>query len=285
MKLEKIAKEINKIIDDRRKDLELTFIEDTHTYYMKDTDGTIKSNFPSVSKIINSFHSKFDADKKALEMSGGDPDEQQRILNEWKSAGERSTNMGSRVHYLLEQDLVSRYGNYKDVREPIFYCEEDQIKKSDNMVIAGKKYLDLMGERKAVLIDTEMIMGDPELGYVGQSDKTWLMYNKSNNDYGIVITDWKTNQPKNFETSWYTKKMFHPFEQYDDTALGHYYIQLPSYGKLFMKMLKGSKYENIKFLGSVVVLLKENNTFVEYKVPTDITNTVFNTNLIKYLKK
>ena len=39
MDLKKIAEEIREILDEKRKDLELTFIEDTHTYYMKDTDG------------------------------------------------------------------------------------------------------------------------------------------------------------------------------------------------------------------------------------------------------
>ena len=35
-----------------------------------------------------------------------------------------------------------------------------------------------MEERGAVLLDTEIILGDPELGYVGQPDKIWLMFNK-----------------------------------------------------------------------------------------------------------
>ena len=43
-------------------------------------------------------------------------------------------------------------------------------------------------------------------------------------------------------------------------------------------MLKGSKYENIKFVGAVVVLLKDDNTFVEYKVPTDIIHKVMDLN-------
>ena len=33
-------------------------------------------------------------------------------------------------------------------------------------------------------------------------------------------------------------------------------------------MLEGSKYEDKKFLGGVIVLLKDDGTFVEYKVPT-----------------
>ena len=37
--LNEIATEIRDILDKRREELKLTFIEDTHTYYMKDLDG------------------------------------------------------------------------------------------------------------------------------------------------------------------------------------------------------------------------------------------------------
>jgi hypothetical protein len=47
---------------DKRKELELTFIEDTHTYYMKDLNGEIKTNFPSVSKVLKKFYEEFDSE-------------------------------------------------------------------------------------------------------------------------------------------------------------------------------------------------------------------------------
>ena len=64
------------------------------------------------------------------------------------------------------------------------------------MIEAGKKFIDLMHEKGAVLVDTEMIMGDPTLGYVGQSDDTWLMLNRDKTDFGLIVTDYKSNQPK-----------------------------------------------------------------------------------------
>ena len=111
------------------------------------------------------------------------------------------------------------------------------------------------------------------------------MENKSKTDFGIVITDWKTNQPKNFEVQVYTKKMFPPFEQYDDIALRHYCVQIPLYGRLMIKMLQGTKYENIKMLGGVIVLLKEDATFVEYKVPAEMTKLVLTMDITKYTKQ
>lgn len=191
MDLNLIAKEINNLLDQRRKELELTFIEEKHIYYMKDTNGILRKNFPSVSKLIKMFHKPFDAEGMALKMSKGDPEAAKQLQEQWRELGRLSTNLGSRVHFELENELVSRYDNFKEVRKPIFECNQEQIIKSDNMIAAGKKYIDLMEERGAVLLDTEIVLGDNTLGYTGQADKSWLMLNKEKNNFGIVITDWK----------------------------------------------------------------------------------------------
>ena len=34
--------------------------------------------------------------------------------------------------------------------------------------------------------------------------------------------------------------MYSPFQKMDNTALGHYFTQLPFYGKLLLKMLEGT---------------------------------------------
>lgn len=279
MDLREISEEIKELLEKRRKEIELTFIEEDHKYYMKDLDGIVKTTFPSVSSIIKKFHKKFDANGVSLRMSGGNVESQKQLLKEWKDAADYSTNMGSRVHYELETELIRRYGNYKEVRQPIFNIDEEQRIKSDMMIKAGKEFLDLMEERGGVLLDTEIVLGDPEEKYTGQPDKVWLIHNKQKDGYGFVITDYKTNKPKNFEIQHYTEKMFHPFNEYHDTALGHYYIQLPLYGRLLVKMLKNTKYENTKLLGGVVVLLKEDGEFTEYKVPPQIVNTVLTMNL------
>ena len=74
-----------------------------------------------------------------------------------------------------------------------------------------------------------------------------------------------------------------PFQNVDDTALGHYYVQLPLYVKLLLKMLEGTKYENLKLYGGIVVLLKDDSDFVEYRIPKDIINTVLDMDIKKYL--
>jgi hypothetical protein len=151
------------------------------------------------------------------------------------------------------------------------------------MINAGTNYLKLMKERGAVLLDTEIVLGDPELGYVGQPDKVWLIMNKEKTEFGIIITDWKTNKPKNFEENQFTKRMYSPFQKHPNNALGHYFLQLPFYGKLLNKMLKGTKYSDIKLFGCIIVLLKENSDFEEFRVPKDVIETVFSMDMKKYL--
>lgn len=285
MNLKEISLEIRDVLEKRRKELELTFVEDQHVYYMKDTDGIIKTNFPSVSKIIKKFHKHFDAEGMSLKMSNGDPIAAQELREQWKMAGDYSTNLGSRVHYELESHTISLNGNYKEVRQPIFQIDEEQERRSDNMIKAGTEFLKLMEKRDAVLLDTEIVLGDNDLQYVGQPDKVWLLMNKDKSDFGFVITDWKSNQPKNFEVQHYTGKMYPPFNDYHDTALSHYFVQLPLYGRLLNKMLENTKFSDKKLLGGIIVLLKDDGTFQEYRIPKDVTQKVYNLDLSKYIKR
>tara|TARA_Y100000389_G_scaffold186522_1_gene206965 strand:+ start:968 stop:1822 length:855 start_codon:yes stop_codon:yes gene_type:complete len=283
MDLKKASDEIKNIVSLKQKELNLSFIEETHTYYMNNLKGEIVSNYPSVSTVLKSFYTPFNAEStKSFKNCNGDPGKEKALLKEWADSGTYASYMGSRVHFILEEYLVELYGSYKDVRQPIFECDDEQVKNGDEMIKAGKEFIDLMHSRGAVLLDTEMVLGSPELGYTGQPDKTWLMMGK-NNALGIVVTDWKTNKPKNFVPQFYTKNMLTPFQDYDDTSLGHYNIQLPLYAKLLLKMLEGSKYENIPLLGGVVVLLKKDGIFEEFRIPKEILDIVDKMNVSSYI--
>jgi hypothetical protein len=278
MKLNEVAQEIRELISKRQDEIGLTFTEEDHIYMMNG-----KNDYPSVSGVLKKFFRAFPSVEAAYNKAGGNPEKQQQLLEEWAAAGTYATNMGSRVHYFLEKDVIERNGEYKEVRQPIFECDASQILKADGMIKGGKKYLDLMEERGAVLLDTEIVMGDPELGYTGQPDKVWLMENKDKTEFGIVITDWKTNKKKNFQQSEFTERMYLPFQKYPNNALGHYYVQLPLYGKLLLKMLEGTKYENVKLYGCVVTHLNGDGEFEEYRVPGEVVSTVLDMNMKDYL--
>jgi hypothetical protein len=279
MKLNEIVKELRNIISNRQEELNLTFKEEDHIYSMNG-----RTDYPSVSKVLKKFYREFPTEEAAYNKSGGDPIKQQKLIEEWSAAGTYSTNLGSRVHYFLEKKIIEMYGGYKDVRQPIFECDLDQIIKGDNMIIAGNRYLELMKSRGAYLLDTETVLGDPELGFTGQPDKIWIIENKEKNDFGFVITDWKTNKSKSFQVTKYTDSMYEPFENYPNNALGHYYLQLPLYGRLLLKMLQGSKYGDVKLYGCIISHLREDQQFEEFRVPKEIITKVLNMDIQKYLK-
>lgn len=284
MDLIKIAEELRQILDTKREKFRLTFEEETHTYTMLDTKGDLRNDFPSVSKVLKLFYEEFDSEGIAQYKSGGNPDEKERLLKEWADAGTYSTNMGSRVHYLLEKYILEDFEIKKDVRQPIFECDAVQIVKGDSMVVAGKRYIDLLKQRGCVLLDTEIVLGHPELEYTGQPDKVWLVIGLDN-QLGILITDWKTNKEKSFMVNKYTKKMKPPFQLLPDNALGHYKVQLPLYGKLLLKMLEGTKYEGTPLLGCIVVRLTDDREFIEYRVDKTTINTILNMDIKQTLKK
>ena len=278
MRLNEVAKEIRDLIQVRQESLGLVFEENKHIYTMNG-----RKDYPSVSKVLKKFYKEFPTEEAAYNKAGGDPQRQQELIEEWAAAGQYSTNLGSRVHYLLEKKTMDKFGAIKELRQPEFVCDIEQMIKGDAMISAGSKFLTLMEKRGAILLDTEMVLGDPTLGYTGQPDKIWIMENKSKTGFGFVITDWKTNKPKNFESNRFTKKMKDPFTDVDDTALGHYYVQLPLYVKLFLEMMKGTKYENMRVFGGIIVLLQDDSDFKEYRIPKQIMGTVLEMDMKKYL--
>ncbi len=277
------VKEIREILESKREGFNLTFTEEDHKYLMVNSDGEVVDTHPSVSKVTKLFYEPFDAEGIAYNKAKGNVEYMKELLKEWSDSGDYASNIGSRVHYHLEKETIDRFGGFKEVRQPIFDCDIEQITKGDSMISAGKRYLNLCEKRNLVLLDTEAVLGHPELGYTGQPDKVWLSVNASGTEIGLLITDWKTNKEKNFKTNQWTKKMYPPFHEYPSTALGHYYLQLPFYGKLLVKMLEGTKYENIKLLGCIVVLLKEDSEYEEFRVPKPIINTILGMDIKTYL--
>lgn len=283
--IKEVAEDIRNVLSKRRNKLNLTFKEDGHEYTMSDIDGKIRKDFPSVSKVMKLFYDEFPTEEAAYRKAKGDPYLIQTLIAEWKEMGKISTNMGSRVHYELEIETLKRCGFDKEVRQPIYECDMEMIMKGDRMIRAGYDFLTLMEERGAVLIDTEIVLGDPELGYVGQGDTCWLIMNKNKTGYGLIITDYKTNKKKNMETNNYTKPMNNPFEFLPNNALGHYNTQLPLYGKLLLKMLKGSKYENIPLLGCIIVHLTDEQEFTEYRVDKKVLDAIMGIDIKRSLIK
>ncbi len=157
MDLNEIVKEIREILENKRTEYGLSFEEDNHIYTMNDLKGIPKIDFPSVSTIIKYFHDEFDSETKSFKKARGNKKVQEKLLLEWKLSGNYATNIGSRTHYNLEKYIIDLYGNYKDIRQPIFECDETQSFISEKMIKAGKDFIDVMHKRGAILLDTEII--------------------------------------------------------------------------------------------------------------------------------
>jgi len=279
-----IAQEIRDLITEKQKELDLSFVEDTHTYHIRDKNGNMTTKFPSVSTVIGQFYEPFPDLNKSYQMCDGDLIAQDELLASWRATADYANSKGSRVHYLLEMDLLKEYGSYKEVRKPIFDCDEQQTIDGNAMIDAGHDFIRLMHRRGAVLLDTEMVLGSNTLEYTGQPDKVWIIFDKDD-ILGFIITDWKTNKAKNFEVHSYTTPMLPPFEDMMDTALAHYKIQLPLYGRLILDMLKGTKYENIKFLGCVIVHLTAERQYREIRVESEVINKVLTMDPLPRIKE
>ena len=66
MDLKSIASEIREIVKQRQQELGMTFVEEKHLYYMKDTKGEIRTDFPSVSKVLKKFYKEFPTEEAEI---------------------------------------------------------------------------------------------------------------------------------------------------------------------------------------------------------------------------
>ena len=80
--LKSVASEIREIVSERQKSLGLVFEEDKHVYTMNG-----KKDYPSVSKVLKSFYREFPLEEAALKKAGGNPQEAERLKEEWAAAG------------------------------------------------------------------------------------------------------------------------------------------------------------------------------------------------------
>ena len=93
MNLLEISKEIKDLIESRRQKIQLSFIEEDHIYFMLNENGELRSDFPSVSKVLKEFYNPFDDNLKSFQMSGGDVLVQRELLKKhFKNAAIYSSN-------------------------------------------------------------------------------------------------------------------------------------------------------------------------------------------------
>ena len=110
-------------------------------------------------------------------------------------------------------------------------------------------------------------------------------YNEENINIIYIMIIGSKDTP--YENGFYFFKLEYPDNYPMTPPKMNYCTQgiLPLYGKLLIKMLKGTKYENIKLYGCIISHLKEDTFFEEFRVPKDVIDTVLDMNIQDYLKK
>ena len=105
--LEKIGQEIRDLITIKQKELNLSFVEDTHTYHIRDKHGNMTTKFPSVSTVIGQFYEPFPDLNKSYQMCDGDLIKQDELLKDWRATADYANKICMQIRQLLDS-LYSR---------------------------------------------------------------------------------------------------------------------------------------------------------------------------------
>lgn len=205
----------------KSKDGRCIFNEEFHTYHV---DG---KKYKGVTSFISEYKNKFNAEEVAanyVKKHGGDVAE---LLAKWKLEGELSCIYGSAVH-----DVFENYILHKEIITTGKYPKEE---------IAVKFITDYFLSGRLIPVDAEVVIYSEEMQLASMIDCVAM-----NQDGLFYIFDWKTN--KKIETNGYGKRMFPPFEDYEDCNYSHYSLQV----NLYENMYKENKVE-----GSYIVHLSD----------------------------
>ena len=134
----------------------------------------IITDMPSVTTVLKDFYTPFDKYQKSMDMTDGNQEEANKLIEKWEALGESASSKGSYAHYKLEQYVWSLFDIDKDVRKPEYNLNDEDFELAQEMVQNGVAQIHKIVERGFVPLDTEIVMGSVDLGYFGQCDNIWL---------------------------------------------------------------------------------------------------------------
>lgn len=199
----------------------IQFVEDTHQYF--DPNG---NEYKSVTRVIGSFHEKFDRDNISLAMAKNLAKEnntsidfeRNKLLQEWEDKRKSAEDRGNWIHSNLENYILTGK------------CDP----KLDNVVFQLKELYNY-----AYRYFPELIIYSSEHRIAGMSDLV-VQRQKTIKNYPIIdFFDYKTNESngiqfntireKNNKLTHYNRFMFSPVEHLEDCNYNHYALQLSIY--------------------------------------------------------
>lgn len=215
----------------------LSFDEQSHSYYL---DG--KKLKTSVSKEIEDFYEKFDAETVSARMAQYDSRSAEEIRESWSVNTKEACDNGTRVHYFGE--------HYPFDRTLIPSCGQE---------IAIKKFWDEIPGH-IVPVKMELRMYHKLYLFAGTSDI--LMYDTVNKYF--ILGDYKTN--KDLFKNYKRKTMLAPFERWLDSPFNKYQVQLSFYQLLFEQT-------GLKIGGRKLIWLLKTGEYLMYDTE-DVTKTL-----------
>lgn len=192
----------------------LTFNEELHKYFI---NGKLLEG--SVSKIVERFHLQFEKEKISYFIAKSKGITQEEVLKEWEENNKKSIIKGNKIHK---------------------FCENYFYNKSTIPETLYDKYAVMLFHEipnHIIPIAPEIKMYHKEYLFPGTMDL--LLYNTKKDKY--IIVDYKSNEDlyKNYRG----QKLLEPFNNYLDTPLNKYKIQLSLY-QILIEQIPDIKVEN-----------------------------------------
>lgn len=246
----------------------LEFIEDGHVYNLYNSDGTIVSNIPSASAIIERFTKKDDWNEIAMRYAVKNNMEVSEVKRMWKEKNIKSTNNGSSTHLygeFMQKFVTSGEPNFCDVLKPQ-YESGFYIPYSPKQEAISKYWEDAIkiNEIYPLLPEVKMYMpinnkyGINEI-FCGTADITFAY--KYNDKWCILLEDYKTNASLYNDFNRNNRNMMlPPFDNLVDEALSHYIIQQGLYSMMLENL-------GIEVISRKLVHLKDDGTYEKVKLP------------------
>jgi len=205
---------------------DLKFVEKNHAYFVNG-----KRIEKSVSTIVKEFSKPFDSNLISQRSAIKTGKSQEEILASWKKECDDSLVKGKSLHNFAEA----------------YFIDNTLIPETDNQ----KKFVEYWNKipKHIIPISSELKMYHKEYMFACTLDK--LLYNTVNQE--LIIVDYKSN--KDLHKNYKGQRLLEPFEDFLDTPLNKYIIQLNLY-KILLKQIPGIHVRSMK-----IVWFDLNNNF------------------------
>ena len=176
---------------------------------------------PSATGILKKFVKPFDRDGIAERVAKKEGRTVAEVLAEWDGKGKFSADLGTEVHWLIEQYWL---GNHPATTD-------EWITVSDEAKRRFAAFLDFRQKKLPNLVPIAPELRIFSRKYNGAGTIDLLAYN--NRDGKVYIFDWKTNGKFRTDDERAFDRLLSPFDKYDDNEINNYSLQLSLY-KLFL---------------------------------------------------